>query len=220
MLKLIKYASQFLPFDALMSLKKSIIDPNVHYFSPVRGVTGSTEVNHLQSSYVMLPDYSLAVAMMLQQQDILDRLTEYIGDLFDDTGDMLDFDETSELTENDILESEVEAALKGMKFGKSPGNYNITAEMLIASKKISVNKIFHLANKIYRTGTIPKQMKESVFIPLPKKGDLLECAKYHLISLMSHITKIILRIIMRRIRSKLLPEISEEQFGFKKDCGT
>ena len=37
---------------------------------------------------------------------------------------------------------------------------------------------------------------------------------------MSHITKIILRIIMRRIRNKLLPEISEEQVGFKKDCGT
>ena len=53
-----------------------------------------------------------------------------------------------------------------------------------------------------------------------KKGDLLECGNYRLISLMSHITKIIVRIIMRRVRNKLLPEISEEQFGFKKDCGT
>lgn len=139
--------------------------------------------------------------VVIEQQDILDRWTEYIGDLFDDTGDRLDFDETSELTGNDILESEVEAALKEMKFGKSPGNDNITAEIIIASKEVSVNKICHLANKIYRTGTIPKQMKESVFIPLPKKGDLLECANYRLISLMSHITKIILRIIMRRIRN-------------------
>ena len=69
--------------------------------------------------------------VVIEQQDILDRWTEYIGDLFDDTGDMLAFDETSELTDNDILESEVVAALKEMKFGKSPGNDNITAEMLI-----------------------------------------------------------------------------------------
>ena len=150
----------------------------------------------------------------MEQQDILDRWTEYIGEIFYDTGDRLDFDETSELTGNDILEAEVEAALKEMKCGKSPGNDNITPEMLIASKEISVNKICYLANKIYRTGTIPKQMKESVFIPFPKKGDLLECANYRLIILMSHITKMILRIIMRRKRNKLLPGISEEQFGF------
>ena len=49
---------------------------------------------------------------------------------------------------------------------------------------------------------------------------LIECGNYHLISLMSHITIIILRIIIQRVRNKLLPEISEEQFGFKKDCCT
>ena len=73
---------------------------------------------------------------------------------------------------------------------------------------------------IYNTGVIPKQMKASIFIPLPKKGDLLEYGNYHLVSLMSHITKIILRIIMRRVRNKLLPEVSEEQFDLKKDGGT
>ena len=73
---------------------------------------------------------------------------------------------------------------------------------------------------IYNTGVIPKQMKESIFIPLPRKGDLLECGNYRLVSLMSHITKIILRIIMRRVRNKLLPEVNEEQFDLKKDGGT
>ena len=129
------------------------------------------------------------------QQDILDRWTEYIGDLFDDKGDMLDFDETSE-PGNDILESEVEASLKEMKFAKPPGNDNINAELLIASKEISAKKICHLANKICKTGNIPKQMKESVFIPLPKIVELLECGNYRFISLVSHIAKIILRIVM------------------------
>ena len=63
-------------------------------------------------------------------------------------------------------------------------------------------------------------MRESVFFPLSKKGDLVECGNnidtyqpyepYH---------RDYPQIIMRRIRNKLLPEISEEQFRFKKDCG-
>ena len=158
--------------------------------------------------------------VVVEQQDILDRWTEYIGDLFEDTGEMLNFDTNDELSGNEILQSEVEIALKEMKSGKLPGNDNITTELLNACKDTSIRKLCTLSNKIYRTGEIPKQMKESVFIPLPKKGDLLECGNYRLISLMSHITKLILRVIMRRIRNKLLPEISEEQFGFKKDCGT
>ena len=124
------------------------------------------------------------------------------------------------MSDNEILESEVEAALKEMKSGKAPGNDKVSAELLIACKDISVKKLCILTNKIFNTGVLPKQMKESIFIPIPKKGDLLEWGNYRLISLMSHITKIILRIIMRRVRSKLLPEISEEQFSLKKDCGT
>jgi len=157
--------------------------------------------------------------VVMEQQDILHRWTEYLGELFDDNA-MPDVATEQELSGNNILEAEVKAALKDMKFGKAPGNDKITTELLTACEEISIKQLSSLANKIYESGVVPKQMRESVFIPLPKKGDLLMCGNYRLISLMSHITKIILRIIMRRIRNKLLPEISEEQFGFKKDCGT
>ena len=100
---------------------------------------------------------------------------------------------TKNCQEMKILESEVEIAIKEMKSGKPPGNDKITTELLVACKELSIKKLCILANKIYRTGVIPKQMKESVFIPLPKKGDLLECGNYRLISLMSHITKIIFK---------------------------
>lgn len=157
--------------------------------------------------------------VVMEQQDVLDRWTEYIGELFNDNAN-LNVTTDEELSGNSILETEIEAALKEMKFGKSAGNDNVTTEFLTACKEISVKKICVLTNKVYESGIIPKQMKESVFIPLPKKGDLLECGNYRLISLMSHITKLILRVLMRRIRSKLLPEINEEQFGFRKDSGT
>ena len=77
-----------------------------------------------------------------------------------------------------------------MKSGKAPGNDKVSAESLIAYKEISVTKLCILTNEIYNTGVIPEQMKESVFIHLPKKGDLFECGTYRLISFMSHITKI------------------------------
>ena len=81
--------------------------------------------------------------VVMEEQDILDRWTEYIGDLFDDSGDMLDFEEDKELSGNEILESEVETALKEMKSGKSPGNDNITAELLIACKELSIEKVVY-----------------------------------------------------------------------------
>ena len=59
-------------------------------------------------------------------------------------------------------------------------------------------------------------MKESIFITLPQKGDLLLYSNHRLIRLMCHITKIILRVLMERIRNKLLPEIDSQPFGFKK----
>ena len=62
-------------------------------------------------------------------------------------------------------------------------------------------------------------MKQSIFMTLPKKGDLLLCSNYRLISLVSHITKIILRVVMARVRNKTNAEISEEQFGFCRGKG-
>jgi len=63
-------------------------------------------------------------------------------------------------------------------------------------------------------------MKESIFITIPKKGDLLNCSNYRLISLMSHITKILIRILMFRMKKVIHNEISWEQFGFRKNKGT
>ena len=53
-----------------------------------------------------------------------------------------------------------------------------------------------------------------------KEGDLLKCSNYRLISLMSHVTKIILRVIMNRIKKKIYTEVSWSQFGFRKKKGT
>ncbi|GFN90163.1 hypothetical protein PoB_001666900 [Plakobranchus ocellatus] len=69
-------------------------------------------------------------------------------------------------------------------------------------------------------GQIPTDLSKSIFIALPKKPGATECELHRTISLMSHITKILLKIIMLRIRNKIKPEIAEEQCGFVEDKGT
>ena len=88
--------------------------------------------------------------------------------------------------------------------------------MLKALGNFAVEKITTLANKIYESGELTSQMSKSVFIAIPKVQGTLKCEKHLTISIMSQITKILLRVILTRIRNKIRPQISEEQYGFVK----
>ena len=83
-----------------------------------------------------------------------------------------------------------------------------------------IEKLTIMANEIYDTGKIPQDLSKSIFIALPKKPGTIECEFHRTISLMSHITKVILRVIMMRARRCTKPEISQEQCGFVEDTGT
>ena len=63
-------------------------------------------------------------------------------------------------------------------------------------------------------------MLESVFIPLPKKPGTTECKEHRTISLMSHVTKIVLRVLLNRMKQKLRSKLSDEQFGYQPGKGT
>ena len=81
-------------------------------------------------------------------------------------------------------------------------------------------ELTELLSKIYDTGHIPSDMLKSVFIAIPKKAGATDCELHRTISLMSHVTKILLRIIIMRVRNKIEPEIAEEQCGFVEGKGT
>jgi len=66
---------------------------------------------------------------------------------------------------------------------------------------------------VWETGEWPEEWTFSTFIPLPKKGDLKQCANYRTIALVSHASKILLRIILESIRVKTETEIADEQAG-------
>jgi len=68
---------------------------------------------------------------------------------------------------------------------------------------------------IWETGEWPEEWTFSTFIPLPKKGDLKQCANYRTIALVSHASKNLLRIILERIGVKTETEIADEQARFR-----
>ena len=76
-----------------------------------------------------------------------------------------------------------------------------------------------IINETYSTGE-PEDLCISIFIALPKKPGAVKCELHRTISLMSHITKPILRIIMERVHSRIRPENGIEQCGFVEDSGT
>ena len=123
---------------------------------------------------------------------------------------------TTELTGKDTLKSEAKSASKSMRNGKATGNYNISKAVIKGCEDLGTERIVDLANSINNSFVITGQMKESV-LTIPKKGDLLNCRNYGLISLMSHVTKIILRVLMNSIKMKIYAKVSWSQFCSRKN---
>jgi len=61
--------------------------------------------------------------------------------------------------------------------------------------------------------------KRSVFIPIPKKGNVKECSNDRTIALISHASKVILKILQGRLQQYVNHEIPDVQAGFRKDRG-
>lgn len=156
--------------------------------------------------------------VLFDQQEIQDRWKEYIEELFEDErGDIPQMNNTEGPV---ILKEEVRNSINSLKPGKAPGDDEISTEMLQALDEIGIDKITELCNKIYDTGYIPDDMKKSTFIPLPKKSKAVNCTDFRTISLMSHVTKILLKIILYRNSAAIDREIGENQSGFRKGKGT
>ena len=77
-------------------------------------------------------------------------------------------------------------------------------------------EILSLCNKIYNEGEWPEEFMETVLLPVPKKNNAKECKEIRTFSRISQTAKIFLRILNRRIRSKMEEELEEEQFGVSK----
>ena len=77
-----------------------------------------------------------------------------------------------------------------------------------------------ICQQIWKTQQWPQDWKRSVFIPIPKKGNAKECSNYPTIALISHASKVMLKILQARLQQYVNLELPDVQAGFRKGRGT
>lgn len=160
--------------------------------------------------------------VVTELEEISETWKQYCQSLYEDpfSRDFARTEPSCEDMEPDILKEEVEAAITHLKNGKAIGKDAIPIETIKAAGDQGV-QIFHtICNKIWQSGTWPKEWAHTVFIPLHKKGSTKKCSNYRLIALISHASKILLHILNERLKAFLSKEIAPEQAGFVKGKGT
>ena len=101
---------------------------------------------------------------------------------------------------------------------KASGGDGITAELFQIPKDDAVNVLHSISPQIWKTQQWPQDWKRSVFIP--KKGNAKECSNYRTITLISHASKVMLKILQARLQQYVNHELSDVQAGFRKGRGT
>jgi len=95
----------------------------------------------------------------------------------------------------DILECEVKWALGSIITNKASGGDGIPVELLQILKDDAVKVLNSMCQKIWKTQQWPEDWKMSIFIPMPKKINAKECSNYHTFALISHTSKVMLKIL-------------------------
>lgn len=163
-----------------------------------------------------------------EMADVKKRWKEYVEELYDWKNKPNEKDLEIEIEEEvtveekgyNLLEEEIEASIKEMKCRKATGSDELPVELLKALNGEGKEVIRDLCNHIYQEGKWPKDFRETIMIPIPKKRNTKRCEEHRTLSLISHTAKVILRTINRRLYSKLNMVLSEEQYGFRKGVGT
>ena len=102
--------------------------------------------------------------------------------------------------EPDILECEVKWALGTITMNKASGGDGILAELFQILKDDAMKVLHSICQQIWKTHQWTQDWKRSVFIPIPKKGNAKECSNYHTIALISHASKVMLKILQARLQ--------------------
>ena len=122
--------------------------------------------------------------------------------------------------EPDILECEVKWALGSITTNKASGGDGIPVELFQILKDGAVKVLHSICQQIWKTHQWPPDWKRSVFIPIPKKGNAKECSNYRTIALISHASKVMLKILQARLQQYVNCELPDVQAGFRKSRGT
>ena len=118
--------------------------------------------------------------------------------------------------EPDTLECEVKWAFFRSTAGGCDG---IPMELFKTQKDDAIKMLSSLCQQIWKTQQWPQNWKRSILIPIPKKGSTKECANHWTVTLITHASKVMLKILHARLQHYVNQEIPDVQAGFRKGRG-
>ena len=148
--------------------------------------------------------------MDLTEEDIKKRWQEYTEELYKkELHNQDNHDGVFTHLEPDILECEVKWALESITMNKASGCDGIPVELFQILKDDAAKVLHTICQQIWKTQQWPQDWKKSVFIPIPKKSNV-KCSNYRTIALMSHTSKVMLKILQARLQQYMnhqLPDV-------------
>ena len=155
---------------------------------------------------------------LAEAEDIKKRRQKYTEELYEkDLHDPDNHNGVITHLEPDVLECEVKWALGSITTNKASGGDGIPVELFQILKDDAVKVLHSICQQIWKT----QQWKtQSVFIPVSKKGSAKECSNYRTIALISHTSKVMLKILQARLQQYVNRELPDVQAGFRKGRGT
>ena len=113
-----------------------------------------------------------------------------------------------------MLACEVKWALGSTTTNKASGGDGIPVELFQILNNDALKVLHSIYQQIWETQQWPQDWKSSVFIPIPKKSNSKECSNYCTIALISHASKVILKILQARLQQYVNQELPDVQAGF------
>ena len=158
---------------------------------------------------------------LTEAEYIKKRWQEYTEELYKiDLHDLDNHDGVITPLEPDILECEVKWVLESITTNKASGGDGIPVELFQILKDNAVKVLHSICQHIWKTQQWSQDWKRSVFIPIPKKGNTKEGSNYCTIALISHASKVMLKILQARLQQYMNCELPDVQAGFRKGRGT
>ena len=96
---------------------------------------------------------------------------------------------------------------------KASGGDGIPAELFQILNDDAVKVLHSICQQIWKTLQWPQDWKRSIFIPIPKKGNVKECSNYHTIALISHASKVLIKLLQARLQQYMNRELAGVQSG-------
>ena len=145
---------------------------------------------------------------LTEAEEIKKRWQKYTEEVYKKDHDELDnHNDVITHLQPDILECEVKWTLGSITMNKVSGGDRIPVELFQILKEDTVKVLHSICQHIWKIQQWPQSWKMSVFIPTLKKGNAKECSNYHTIALISHASKVMLKILQAKLQQFVNKEL-------------